>query len=308
MNTPRHNESGGFPAIKAARNAALIAVIAAIAALALPAFQEHRAATLLANLQEAADLGDWVRVTRLVEKGAPPDGWSGATPHFCLYCSAVMVGPEDLARALFPPGAFEKPVLQRHSPPLLTLAVMRKDQAIAKILLEAGATPLEPSRYDAYRGADGAYLPETYRLERYERDPEGFVPLPGGTVRLSPLGLALRDGDLAMAELLLGHAAPGSLAAPNKTDGAHTLLHEVAAEGSPDALALLLDRGAPVDGRDPGGETALHAAARGCNREAIELLLARGADPEARSKSGVRPIDALPATCARQTRALLEAP
>ena len=49
----------------------------------------------------------------------------------------------------------------------------------------------------------------------------------------------------------------------------------------PQALALLLDKGAPVDARSPNGTTPLMMAAKYGSERSVELLLSRGADPGA---------------------------
>jgi uncharacterized protein len=51
----------------------------------------------------------------------------------------------------------------------------------------------------------------------------------------------------------------------------------------PKALALLLDKGAPVNARAPNGTTPLMMAARYGNEASVPLLLARGADPKLRN-------------------------
>ena len=51
----------------------------------------------------------------------------------------------------------------------------------------------------------------------------------------------------------------------------------------PKAVALLLDKGAPANGRSPNGTTPLMMAARYGNEASVRLLLDRGADPKARN-------------------------
>jgi len=68
-----------------------------------------------------------------------------------------------------------------------------------------------------------------------------------------------------------------------------TPLHLAAAFGTPEAVQLLLDRGAPVGAvsRNPQTNQPLHAAlALGRNPETILLLIAHGADPNARQTAG----------------------
>ena len=68
-----------------------------------------------------------------------------------------------------------------------------------------------------------------------------------------------------------------------------TVLHLAAAFGTPEAVQLLLDRGAPVDAVSANAQKnqPLHAAlALGRNPEAIRILLEAGADPNARQTGG----------------------
>jgi ankyrin repeat protein len=60
--------------------------------------------------------------------------------------------------------------------------------------------------------------------------------------------------------------------------------------GLTDAIALLLDRGAAIDARDPEfQQTALMLAVRENHPDAVQLLLARGADMNARTRVGAAP-------------------
>jgi hypothetical protein len=68
-----------------------------------------------------------------------------------------------------------------------------------------------------------------------------------------------------------------------------TALHLAAAFGTPDTVALLIDRGARVDAVSPNPQRnqPLHAAlALGRNVESVRLLLAHGADPNATQAGG----------------------
>jgi hypothetical protein len=114
---------------------------------------------------------------------------------------------------------------------------------------------------------------------------------PASTSAVEPasasLWAALQLGDLK--------AAAGHLA----VDGSLTNLHQLfglpplqwaALNGQRDALALLLDRGAPVNGRSRDGHTALHGAAFMGHAESVRLLLERGADVNAASNNGETPL------------------
>lgn len=88
---------------------------------------------------------------------------------------------------------------------------------------------------------------------------------------------------------------PGSIDACT-TDG-FTPLQLSAFFGHPAAVALLLDRGAPVGtvSRNPMRVQALHAAAASGSHEAVMLLLGAGADPDARQQGGFTPLMAVAA-------------
>ena len=97
---------------------------------------------------------------------------------------------------------------------------------------------------------------------------------------------AAATGNVAALESTL--PAQPDLAQAWSTDG-WTPLHLAAAFGSPEAVQLLLERGAPVDAvsKNPQTNQPLHAAlALGRNPETISLLLSAGADPNARQTAG----------------------
>ena len=97
---------------------------------------------------------------------------------------------------------------------------------------------------------------------------------------------AAATGNLPAIESTL--AAQPDLAQAWSTDG-WTPLHLAAAFGTPEAVQLLLDRGAQVDAvsKNPQANQPLHAAlALGRNPETIRMLLAAGADPNARQTAG----------------------
>lgn len=103
----------------------------------------------------------------------------------------------------------------------------------------------------------------------------------------SDLWTALRAGDVTAAETFLMPAGSVTNLHPLF---AITPLQWAALNGQRDAVALLLDRGSPVDVRSRDGHTALHGAAFMGHAEVVRLLLERGADANARSDSGETPL------------------
>ena len=85
-------------------------------------------------------------------------------------------------------------------------------------------------------------------------------------------------GDIARA--LLRHGARAGA----ETNDDRTAAHVAAAQGHDEILRIVLDAGAPIEGRDRNGATPLLFAVMEGRRAATETLLARGADPNARVK------------------------
>lgn len=96
-------------------------------------------------------------------------------------------------------------------------------------------------------------------------------------------------GDVERLRLLLDEDAAGM--ASYSVDG-FTPLHFAAFFGHPDAVRLLLGRGAEVDafGRGWMTGTALHSAVSRMRAEVVRLLLEAGANPNARQSTGWTPL------------------
>ena len=111
----------------------------------------------------------------------------------------------------------------------------------------------------------------------------GSGPPAAAGAETSPLALALQRGmHRVVAELI---ARGVDVRAPVGTEGS-SLLHEVAARGWVDLIEAVLARAGDLDGRDALGRTPLMAAAAGGLPEAVELLLARGADTKLIDRNG----------------------
>lgn len=89
----------------------------------------------------------------------------------------------------------------------------------------------------------------------------------------TPLLIAALVGDAAWTRRL------ADLGAHLTSPSGWTALHYAASSQNPEAVAVLLTRGAIVDARAPGGLTPLMMAARYGDQRNVDLLLARGADP-----------------------------
>jgi len=174
------------------------------------------------------------------------------------------------------------------------------------LVVAVGISGARAGAYDDYFHAvaqdDGPAMTRLLQrgLDPNTRDEQGLVGL----------YLALRAGSFSVAQALL--AAPGlevdalnpagetplmMAALRGHAEWAEKLLARGArvhqegwspvlyAASAPDAkaLALLLDRGAPVDARAPNGTTPLMMAARYGSEASVDLLLARGADPKLRN-------------------------
>lgn len=251
----------------------VLGVIALILILAWPTFRARRTLMLGEELRRAMEEGNRDQAVKFLRRGAPPDAWSGATPHFCLYCEAINTGDHEMFRLVVNPEMYKAPLFDDHCPPLLILALARHDEVLVRELLAMDAPVTQRNRCQG----DGPAF-------RY--------------IRSSPLGFAVELNDKSLVDLLLAHASPKDLQVPIRTSGSGgrdpMLMHSAVRSGNPEWVIVLAGRGIPVDGRNLRGETALHEAARLCSRNMVEILLTRGADPSIKDDSGARPLDKAP--------------
>jgi uncharacterized protein len=103
------------------------------------------------------------------------------------------------------------------------------------------------------------------------------------------LHLAAFFGHPEAVRLLLDRGADPNAVATSEQIGPVQPLHSAAAAGGLDSVRLLLEHGADVDARQGGGFTALHAAAASGDTELARLLLAGGADAAAKTDDGREP-------------------
>jgi ankyrin repeat protein len=100
----------------------------------------------------------------------------------------------------------------------------------------------------------------------------------------TPLMMAALRGNLEWSQRLIERG--GQLS----RDG-WTPLHYAASGPEPKVVALLLDRGAPIDALSPNRTTPLMMAARYGDEASADLLLARGADAKLRNDPGLSAAD-----------------
>ena len=146
-------------------------------------------------------------------------------------------------------------------------SLVSRDPALAAARDPEGVSALMRARYRFDRGLTEAILAAGPSLDVHE---------------------AAAFGDLdRLTALLSGGADANGFSA----DG-FTPLHFAAFFGRPDAVRLLLDRGAEVDPRGRGWMTGtpLHSAASRRHAEIVRLLLEAGADPDAHQSAGWTPL------------------
>jgi uncharacterized protein len=122
------------------------------------------------------------------------------------------------------------------------------------------------------------------------------------TIGATPLVRAAKAGDTTAMRLLLQKgadihaatldgitpllAAAGVASRDSDTRGRYKTQKEAV-----DAVTLLLDAGADVNGADNRGQTALHGAAFWGFNDLVRVLVARGAAIDAKDRQGRTPID-----------------
>jgi ankyrin repeat protein len=159
----------------------------------------------------------------------------------------------------------------------LHVVARRWDVEIAELLAQRGASLLR-------RRADGR-TPYAVAELNANRAVADWLRAHGAADELEPvdqLVAACGRGDRVEAEGML--SAHPTLR-DEITDAHYAVLHRAAEEGDSAMLALLIDCGFdPNRGDEEIGKTALHSAAMAGHPDAVRLLLARGASPDIRDR------------------------
>ncbi|MEO8560997.1 MAG: ankyrin repeat domain-containing protein [bacterium] len=229
------------------------------------------------TLPLSASAGDLETLELLRTYGADPNQrWATdgtATLYAILDWSTTNVG----VRWLLEHGADADPVCATNGETPLHIAARRWDVATMELLVQRGA---DISR----RRADGRTPYAVAELNGNGAVAE-WLRARGASDELEPvdrLVAACGRGDRAAAEAMLA-AHPG-LRAEITTDH-YAALHRAAEQGDVGTLALLLDCGFDPNVGDEGiGKTALHSAAMAGRPDAVRILLARGASPQIRDR------------------------
>ncbi|RYD38203.1 MAG: hypothetical protein EOP86_01495, partial [Verrucomicrobiaceae bacterium] len=217
----------------------------------------HRA--LSPALLTAVQAGETARVELLLSQGAPPES-KNANGASALTLSSAS-GHTGTAALLLKAGA--KPA---NSPAALQHAVERKDSALVKVLMGAGANPSQP--------ADPAHAEKTPLTTALAGDDLNLMDLL--LTPDAPAGIcfeaALVKDQPAMLDLMLKHRIPLDQAMP---DGNPPLV-KAAIEGKTEVVTRLLEKGAPLDTTGALNQTAYHMAVIHGQNAVAALLLKAG--------------------------------
>jgi prepilin-type N-terminal cleavage/methylation domain-containing protein len=179
--TREHRSGNGFTLVELV---VVLCVIAALIAVMVPLLATRYEAMRDTALVDAAQNGDWYRVTTLLKRGANPDGYSGASPHYCLMCQAIAMNRVDMAELILQSERSKKSHYLNHG---LSHAVQADNVPIAELLLKHGADPNSQNPWTTVvMGRDGEK-----RWQFWGRN----------------LHLAAKSGNRELVDLLLAHGA-----------------------------------------------------------------------------------------------------
>jgi ankyrin repeat protein len=214
---------------------------------------------------------DLAKIKVLVEHGADVNAAAGgATP---LLIASGLPSAAEVVRYLIQKGSDIKAVGGSGVDAVMTAAAEGQAGTL-KILLDAGASGASEAKNRVLPATARTAKLDQAALERIKKLTEGVTALMS----------AARVDCEACIRLLLEHGAD----AKAKTYGGLTALHSAAYKGNLAMIKLFLDAGAEVNVADGRGFTPLMMAANSKNKnpEAVRLLLDRGADIEAKDELG----------------------
>ena len=135
-------------------------------------------------------------------------------------------------------------------------------------------------------------------MDRVHNDGNSDAALGDGA---TPLMRAAKQGDVTMMRILLDHGADPSLAtkrgttalmfSASRAGGFRGVGARASEQDAVAAVALCLERGAPINAVDESGQTVLHVAVASGPDSVVKLLAEKGADLFAKDQRGRTPLD-----------------
>jgi len=160
----------------------------------------------------------------------------------------------------------------------LHLAVWNKQLAMAEFLLDRGATA------DIFTAIG---MGEVDRVDQFLQADPKLLQARSPMKRAGVMDWAVKLGHREMVKRLLAHGA--TLGRPGRPRQA-TLLHLAVKEGDVAMVELLLGAGISAKATTRRSASALHVAIGAGHEEMVRLLVARGADPNASNQAGSTPL------------------
>jgi len=242
-------------------------------------------------LYYAARKGNLELVQALLDEGLAP----GATGWGNMSVLSMGLAHPPVVALLLERGADAGSVFAIDGVTLLHLAVQMEQPESAELLLKHGADPNAKADFDMIRSTGDNYhgitpLHVAMRVNRYDiarilfdhgADPNGAGARP------DPLSMAIEFSDLRMVQLLVDNGA--EIDGKDGAEGWHHL-HLAATMNKADVVRYLIEKGIPVDTRDPQGRTPLMMASDSNALAAARQLLDDGADPKAQDHTGATPL------------------
>jgi len=250
------------------------------------AVREGRLDTVRAFLAAGADANAMMQ--RPQDEAGPRPATGGRTSPLLL---AVQNAHFELAIALIDAGADPNDRRTGFTPLHVLPGVRKPDSSDGS----DGATPVGAGRLSSLE-----FVREIVKLGASVNDrlPPGSPRMPATSSQIAtsgatPMLFAADRSDVPLMRLLLELGADPLLPNVNNTTplmaaagvGTREALEEAGEENEAlEAVTMLLDRGADVNGVDDNGDTAMHGAAANNYPRVVNLLANRGADPKVWSK------------------------